>query len=367
MSHSLPKTLASCLAAVTLVLAYPLTAWANPSSTNYQLQDYSVGSISGSDQLASPSYGVLAVIGENGAFDSTNQSTNYTFNGGIIFAMQAPTPHQPTLTNPHNFYDRLLATLHSDDDSDTLNYAFAISADDFVTTYFVSSTGTLKDQLSDEDFQSYDHWGADQGFMITGLDSNTEYKIKVKARQGQYTESDYSLEASAETTVPSLSFSIDGSANMGVWSEENNYSSTAVSTLTTSTNAYNGYQVYAYATTPLTRQNGTETIADYVGTYASPGAWLSGLGFGFTTNDTLVNNQLKWNQNPCPADGGPPLCYAAFNHSAPGDVIVDHQEPLNDGPLVDQEFSITYKAVTQASQVAGTYSATIIYTITPIF
>lgn len=367
MTRSVIKISLPLIVSLALALSTPLAAWANPASSNYALQDYSVGSISGSNQLGSESYGVLAVIGESGSFDATQQSSNYSFDGGLLYSLQSSTPHQPSLTNPASFYDRLQAALHADDDIDETAYAFAISADDFVTTRYVSPTGTLKDVLEESDFQSYDDWGGQDGFLVTGLDSNATYKIKVKSRQGSYTESDFSQEAEATTLIPSLSFTIDGSANMGVWKEENNYSSTAVSVLKTSTNAYNGYQVYAYATSPLTRQNGTETISNYAGTYASPGSWLSGLGFGYTTNDTLVGGQMKWNQNPCPADDGAPLCYAAFSNSAPGDVVVDHQDALTDGPLVDQEFTLTYKAVTQPSQVAGTYRTTIIYTIAPIF
>lgn len=350
---------------VTTILV-PQSVYADdPSSSNYKLNDYAFGAGGSSTDMGSESFNMYGFTGEDSSLGSS--SSNFTFGGGLLYGMQASTPEALDLTNPHNYYDRLKATLDSSSDIDGTTYAIAISDDDFVTAKYVTDQGTLKDTLEPTDFYSYDQWGGAAGVLISGLYSNTTYKAKVSAIEGENTQSDFSEESEADTELPTLTFTLDGNANMGNWNENNNYGSTAISTLTTSTNAYNGYSVYAFATQPLTRQNGSETIANYTGTYANPGSWLTGQGFGYTTNDTLVGGTAKWNAATCPADGGPPLCYAAFSQTAPGDIVVDHQDPLTDGPLADQEFELTYKVVTQSSQTAGTYSTSIIYTIVPVY
>jgi hypothetical protein len=154
---------------------------------------------------------------------------------------------------------------------------------------------------------------------------------------------------------------------MGALSQSNNFTATANGTVTTSTNAFNGYNVYAYITGPLTLQGGSATIDNYIGTYLSPRSWTSGEGFGYTTNDTSINGDPKWNADPCPGDSGSPLCYAAFSQTGPGDVVVDHETDLSSGPIVDESFTISYKLSTTANQPAGTYVTTAIYTIAPIY
>src|SRR5690606_23271608 len=191
-------------------------------------------------------------------------------NSGLQYALQAATPLTPTFENPASYYDRLKFILDPGDDPTDVVYAIAISDDDFATTKYISKELTVIDQAEDDDWQTFATWGGEEGAVVTGLSSNTEYKIRVTAKQGEFTQSNFSPEATASTVVPSLTFSVNGNADMGVWREDNNYSSTAVSTLTTSTNAYNGYSIYAFATQPLTRQNGSETIANITGTYASP-------------------------------------------------------------------------------------------------
>ncbi len=356
----------SCLALVAATFVAPQIIWAdNPSSTNYVLDNYGFGSGGTDADMNSGSFRLYGIAGEDNLLNAS--STNYTFGGGLVYNMQSPIPDVPSLENLANYYDRLKATLNPTSDIDSHTYAMAISKDDFATIHYLTDQGTLKSNLEPTDFHTYDQWGGEDGILVSGLEANQDYKLKVAAIQGTYTQSEFSQEAQAQTDLPTLTFSVDGNANMGVWNEDNNYSSTAVSTLTTSTNAYNGYSVYAFATQPLTRQNGNQTIANYSGSYSSPGSWMSGLGFGYTTSDTSVGGSPKWNSATCPADDGPPLCYAAFNQSAPGDVVVDHLDPLNDGPIEDQEFEVTYKVVTQSSQPAGTYSTSIIYTIVPIY
>lgn len=346
-------------------LAWPLVSHAQLQSENYQLQDYSVGASTTDPSTGSTNFQLFAESGASTGGEAVGP--NFQIMSGLAFANQADIPQTPTLENPVEYYDRLKFTLNPGSDPADTKYAIAISRDDFATTQFISADLTVVDELAAEDWQVYADWGGAQGEVVTGLLSGSDYAIKVKAIQGEFTESNYSLPAEASTVWPSLTFSVDGDAEMGIWREENNYSSTSVSTLTTSTNAYNGYKIYAFATQPLTRQNGSEIISNISATYANPISWTVGTGFGYTTNDTSVGGSQQWNQDPCPGDSGQPLCYAPFSQTAPGDVVADHESELGESTIIDEEFLLTYKVVTEPTQTAGTYSTTIVYTVVPTY
>lgn len=93
---------------------------------------------------------------------------------------------------------------------------------------------------------------------MIGLSSNTTYAIKVKAVQTKYTETEYSLEATASTVSPTLSFDLDISATD---SESSAPYTLAIGSLSTSsvttasekiwvdleTNAAGGAFVYIYS------------------------------------------------------------------------------------------------------------------------
>jgi hypothetical protein len=336
---------------------------AAPQSPNYQLQQYSFGSGGTTPDTGSANN---KLFGNTGEVESDPSSPNYTINGGAAGQTQAPTPQTPTITNDHQNYDRLHITLDQGSDPSDTTYAIAISPDAFAsTTYFVTTSQTLG---ASAQFQTYSAWGGSSGFTITGLEVNTTYTIKVKALQGAFSESAYSPTASAATTVPTLTFTVGGSSNLGNLSQSNSYTATTNGTLTTSTNAFNGYNIYGYITGPMAMQGSSSTIANFAGTYASPQSWSSGTGFGYTTNDTDINGTPKWNANPCPGDNGTPLCYAAFSQTGPGDVIADHETDLTStDPINNESFNVTYKLSTTANQPAGTYTTTVIYTVAPIY
>jgi hypothetical protein len=118
-------------------------------------------------------------------------------------------PPAPTLTNPANYYDKLHLTLDTGGNpSDTL-FAIAISADDFATTEYVKADSAIGSTLAFSDYQTYTAWGGGSGFDILGLDPGTTYKVKVKAMQGDFTESGYGPAATAATVNPMLTFDID--------------------------------------------------------------------------------------------------------------------------------------------------------------
>lgn len=177
------------------------------ASTNYKLKNYEFGG-GGVVDSTSSNYSLEAILSELAAAQS---SANYRADSGLIFTQQSNVPPAPTFVNDTGTrYNKLKITINQDsgDPSDT-TYAIAISTDDFVTTNWVQPDNTIGSSLGIEDFQSYANWGGASGEFIIGLARNTTYKVKVKSRQGKYTESPLGPVASAATVDSQISFDID--------------------------------------------------------------------------------------------------------------------------------------------------------------
>lgn len=269
--------------------------------------------------------------------------------------MQAHVPAAPSFSNVATNYDRLKFILDDGNNPTDATFAIAISKDDFVTTQYVQSDLTIGNTLGAEDWQTYSAWGGASGSTITGLLANTTYKIKVKAEHGDFTESPYSQTASAATVDSTLTFAVDSpSLTFSSLGPSNSYTDSSKSTvITTSTNAYSGYVVYGWDTQPLTK--GSDTIANYGSTNASPTTW-SGTGFGYTTDD----NNLTGGTADRFTNGGPK--YAGFGTSGPGDPVADHAGPITT-PISNESFTVSYRVTGDSLTKSGTYATTVIYTV----
>lgn len=180
-----------------------------PTSSNYALDSFSFGS-GGTASSASSLYSLEGVSGELGGSELTG--TSYNAWPGLLYTQMADTPAAPTFTNVSNDYDKLLIQLDTGGNASDAEFAIAISDDNWVTTEYVQSDNTVGAVLGDEDWQSYTAWGSGTGEYIIGLNTNTTYKVKVKARQGWFTEGPWGPEASAATAALTLSFDIDVSS-----------------------------------------------------------------------------------------------------------------------------------------------------------
>ena len=241
---------------------------------------------------------------------------------------------------------------------DDTTYAIAISSDNFASdTRYVQSDNTIG---TSPVFQTYSVWGGSSGFWATGLANNTTYSVKVKARQGNFTESRYSAVASATTSNPSLTFSLDSNTlNFSNLNSGDSYTDSAkTTTLTTSTNAYNGYTIYGKEDQPLTSSVGT--ISDYGSPNSSPTTW-SGTGFGYNTSDTNLGGSGGTSR----FSGSK---YAGFTQSPStnGDPVADHAGPVT-SPVSGEAFTVSYRVTANSTTKAGTYNNTIIYTIVPVY
>lgn len=332
--------------------------FAGPSSTNYELKSYGFGS-GGTDNSTSSNYGLSGVIGE--VENGRPSSTNYKAGSGLSFLQNANVPGQPTFTNPGTNYDRLRFILNTSSNPADTTYAIAISTDNFVSdTRFIKSDFTIGNTLTASDFQTYTAWGGASGSYVTGLTRNTTYYIKVKARKGAFSETEYGPVASATTSDPSFSFGLDSyTINFNNLNAGNSYTDSSKTTvMTTSTNAYNGYAVYAKVTQPLTSPN--NTINNYSGTNSSPTTW-TGTGFGYNTSDT----DLQTGSGGATRFSGSK--YAGFTTTASQNPVADHLGPIIASPISGEQFTITYRLSANNTTNSGTYTSVIEYIATPSY
>ena len=184
-------------------------ALAMPASTNYKLKDYGFGT-GGTANSSSSNYFLEAITGEV----SGNQSagTSYKVGPGLIFTGQANVPAVLTFDNPTSYYNKLRFVINDSGNPSDTKFAVAISDDNFVTTNYVQSDYTVGAVLGAEDYRIYADWGGGADEYVIGLIPGTTYKVKVKAMQGEFSETGYGPTATAATVNPTLSFDIDVSA-----------------------------------------------------------------------------------------------------------------------------------------------------------
>lgn len=341
---------------LSVIFFVPAQLLAGPSNASYELVEYGFGN-GGTKNSTNGTFRLNAVAGEqNGGLGSNG---TYKIGDGLIFTHLANVPPAPTFSNPSSNYDRLRFILNQGGNPSDAEYAIAISTDNFTTTNYVQNDNTIGSVLGSEDWQTYSAWGSGSGEYITGLTSSTTYKIKVMARQGDFTQTGYGPEASSATVDPTLTFSVSAnSITFDNLNSGNSYTDSSKSTvLTTSTNAYNGYIVYAHETAPLT--SSSTTIANYAGTNSTPTSW-TGTGFGYTTDDANLSGGTANRFT----SGGPN--YAGFVTSLPGDPVADHAGPVTTA-ISNEVFNIGYRVTVPSTQNAGTYTTRIIYIVVPTF
>lgn len=176
-----------------------------PGTNNYQLRDYGFGS--GGGTTSSDNYSLEGLAGDIGY--SQNGSVTYGLRPGLLGSQLANLPDAPTWQNPDNWYNRLQLILNTSGNPADTTYAVAISDDSFATTQYVQSDSTVGPALGTEDFRDYAGWGSGSGMSVIGLQPDTTYQVKVKARQGEFSETGFGPTASAATAQASIVFDID--------------------------------------------------------------------------------------------------------------------------------------------------------------
>lgn len=339
------------------IVFHGMPVFAGPVSEKYELSTYDFGS-AGIASASSTLFGMFAAVGSLGG--SSLSGELFSAGSGITYSQQADLPPAPTFTNPGATYDRLKLIINTGSNPEDARYAVAISKDGWATTQYIKSDFTIGETLVQSDFLTYPEWGSAEGKVITQLAPNTLYRVKVKAQTGEFTETGWGGQASAQTLTPSLSFGVSGNQlTFDSLSSANSYTdSSKQTTLSTSTNAYYGYIVYAYETGPLSYL--TKTIADYPAPNSAPTAW-TGTGFGYSTSDTALSGGAADRFTA----GGPK--YAGFVTVAPGDPVADHTAVVGGEPIMNEEHTVSYRVTVNPSQTAGVYKNTIIYVVVPTY
>ena len=177
-----------------------------PASPNYRLNEWAIGG-GGSERSQSANYKTNTIT--DPTVGDKTKSTSYAVNPGLMFVHMANVPPAPTFTNPTNYYNKLHLVINIGGNPSDTKFAVAISTDNFVTTNYVKADNTVGATLAIGDWRDYASWGSGTGIDILGLTSNTTYYVKVKAEQGDFTESPWGPLASVATAPSSLSFDID--------------------------------------------------------------------------------------------------------------------------------------------------------------
>jgi hypothetical protein len=279
-----------------------------PASTDYKLKDYGFGN-GGTAGSSAGGFSIEAITGEaSGAKESFG---SFGIGPGLIYNGQANVPIAPTFTNPSNYYNKLQIVINTSGNP-TLDtkYAIAISDDNFTTTNYVQNDHTVGSALGSEDYQTYASWGDTGGTTITGLTPSTTYKVKVKAMQGKFSETDYGPTASAATVSPTLSFDINvTSVTFGNLDAGSVIDSPQSISASLATNGESGGKVYVYgANSGLWSSSKSHKINSLSGDLSS-----GIITEGFGAQGTLATQ----------SSGGPLIISPTYNLSASNVGIID--------------------------------------------
>jgi hypothetical protein len=204
--------------------------------------------------------------------------------------------------------------------------------------------------------------GIDTDFTETGLSLKTSQQYHANVRATDNAGNQTVISSNGQIVAPSLEFSVsNGDILFSSPSSANGYTVTETAQLDVSTNAYNGYEVRAYATGLLADQLLNTVPLFDGGTYLAPAEWLPvNRGFGYTSNDNFVVGLNRFTNNPCPGGGSPP-CFAPYSVSAPGDIVADNDGPITDTPIQNELFNITHRVTIDPDQPSGLYNTTLIF------
>lgn len=335
-----------------------------PVSPNYQLRDYELG---GSGGVGTGSN----YQAELGTDPTSGQAVGSTVKSGLGLSptQQANVPAAPTLANPANYYNRLLATLNPGTGPTDTEYAIAISDDDFATASYVQSNTVIGTALGDEDWQTYSAWGSANGTLILGLSHDSTYKVKAAARHGDFTETAFGpTSAAIDTNDTVIGMTISGVAS-GTNTEGivTDITSTATAAsfgtlisqqktetaqqLTVTANATDGYTALIQQEGALATAQGA-SFPTVSGTNQAPSSWPSSPtsgAYGYHTSDESLGTGTTTRFS---ADA----TYAAFAATAA-------EVAYSAAPVVDETTTLVIAIETGRGQAAGSYTHTVRYTI----
>lgn len=223
------------------------------------------------------------------------------------------------------------------DNPEDAEYAIAISDDNWTTTKYIQTNNTLGSSIA---WQSYANWGSGNGETLIGLKQETEYKMKVKARQADFTETGWSSETSATTSSLDLTFSFDKTwLDLGTLVP--NQVSSGSHLLTIITNGEAGYVTTIQKDGNLRLGDGLGDIDD-----VSDGSVSRGEEYGVRTSGS-AEGWMNSQDTPITSNA---------------QTIALSAVPVNPSVV-----TVTYKAVVDTLTLAGKYSQIVTYITTATF
>jgi hypothetical protein len=330
-----------------------------PTSTNYTLKSYDFGTGGGS--ASSTTYSLNGVSGTQTG--SAQTSTTYANDSSLVPTQNANVPPAPALSNPSNYYNQLKLIVATGSNPTDAKYLIAISSDGFATTKYVQTDNSIGTSLSISNYQTYASWRGASGFLILGLNPSTTYQVKLKAMQGNFSESAFGPTASAATVATSLSFSVATTltatppfpVGFSSLSAGSVFSGDADASLTISSNATSGGAVY------IVSKNGALTSSLAGSSIASASADLSAVAKGYGAQ-VIATGQTS---------GGPLASQAPFNGASNnvGALTTALQNILSSSaPITNGTATVRLKAKSDAVTPSSTdYSDTVTFVAAMIF
>ena len=111
-----------------LIIARPVLADPQPSSSSFQLLDYGFGA-GGTATSSSNSFMLQGIAGE--IETASLSSNNFRIGPGLTYNLQPNTPPAPVFTNPSNYYNKLQLSINQGNNPTDTTFAIAISTDGF--------------------------------------------------------------------------------------------------------------------------------------------------------------------------------------------------------------------------------------------
>lgn len=323
-----------------------LSKAAELQSTNFKIE--------GDSQSPAPGPSDSTNYGLQGEINPTTQSvssSNFINNIGFLGRIQANTPYAPTLSNPAQYYDRLLVTLNESSNPSDATFVIAITTDasNWATTEYVQADGTLG---STPVYQTYTQWGGASGSLITGLNSDTGYKVKALAKRGDFTETSFGPESTTvETVSPFITLGLSDQNLYFPILSTSSIEETPLSTLTVNTNAQSGYTLkisdQGDSATGGLYQATTTNLIDAVSATLSAGTE----GYGLQASSSTATIASIYNHMGTDIVGIMSLTSANLSS--------------NTAPVTDETTLIRLKSAINATTTAGEYVDLLYFTVTP--
>lgn len=343
-----------CLFLVPSTLAGASGVSGTPTSTNYQLLDYGLGS-GGIATSSSTNFMLQGISGEI-EFASPS-SSNYILGPGLTYTLEPNVPAAPAFTNPSNYYDKLNLIIDNGGNSSDTTFVIQIasnSANFSQNVYYVQADDTLG---TTPVWQTYTLWGGAGGMTLIGLYPGTTYYVRVAAKRGTFQQGQYSAISNASTINPTFTFNLQTTSQstppfsiaIGQLNAGSVTTSPDKATVTISTNANNGGIVYLY-------DSNSGLLSATAGNYTIPSVSndLSSLLQGYGAQGTTVTQ----------TSGGPMELLSPYNGISNNVGILNTtQQPFADStgsPVTSGQASFQLMAKpSTTTPAAGDYTDTL--------